>query len=527
MARIDLNLSSNDNNPDYEDMTSRIQTHVFDQRWRQNKYTIKMLAEEFGIKESAVRRKIKEGQQLFKRVVYQPNAHYFLKRTYYMESALYYTEFLDYTQEQVVDAIIAAVPELKAEPITKETLVQFGMEVIAFDMRQYNILMRHSNIRTVEQLLNRTQEQLINIPYLSDNDFEIIMECINDWCNENQIDLSTYPVSTKRIASHDRLRDAFPELVNAPVSTLHLHARHLKPLMKKGIHSIDNLLDEPIAELLKLPGYNIQTVNHIYQALDNHTSRFPIQSNGESNTNEPFTVLPLTTRAINGINRWDVKTIEELLNIPIERVKKSRNIGEVTYKQLVDTLHTWAERENVDISKYPLLHTPPEYSYTGSITDSVNALKPNTRAKKALDKWNVKTINDLLNVPASYVETTRNIGNKTRNHLLDHLHAWAKTQDIDISEYPFIIESSDCLHDSILSLGLNERAERCLWFNWIETTDQLLNTPQSKLLTFRNLGLITLDHILETVTKWGETHYIPVETYPLFTNSERTDTDVN
>ena len=368
MALIDLGLAPK--KPDYEAMRARIQADVFDVRWRTNRFTVRMLMEEFNLTEHNVKRILAEGPQLLKQVVYQPDADYFIKQVIQMDAAHYYAQFLDYSTDELIDAMRTAVPALPMAPITANNLLRFGIEVLALENKTYNLVMRHSHIRSVNELLHYSPKQLTSVRYLSPTETQKIQQRLTEWSQQHGIDVSEYPLFAPEVR----------------------HDEDSKP------------------------------------------------------TDTP--------------------------------------------------------------------------RYTGTTQDPVSVLEPNVRAHNALRKWGVQTIEDLLNIPYRRVETTRHVGVRTRNHLWDALHKWAKENDVVIDHYPFIGDFRKHLNDPIETLRLNDRAYIGLTGNGIETVDQLLNTSSTAILHLRGLGPATKRHIHMRVRQWGEHYYIPVHTYPLYTSQQ-------
>lgn len=129
-------------------------------------------------------------------------------------------------------------------------------------------------------------------------------------------------------------------------------------------------------------------------------------------TESPITEVPLSTKERNAIRLLGVSTVNEFLQIDLQKVFELRGFGATTYAKL---------KKSRDTLRTLLLPPAPEESGTADLRDynNIATLALTTRGLKALRRLKVNTVRDFLFLDLEVVGPLQNCGAITRQHLAE------------------------------------------------------------------------------------------------------------
>ena len=275
------------------------------------------------------------------------------------------------------DIISETMPLHKCFGFTK---LSYDVSIANLDLseRAYNCMNRAS-IRTVNELLDTTKEQLNHIQGFGIGTFNDIIKCLNDY-----LCLSRSTGSTLR--TRMQLKEYYGDQDLLKVG---FFEQELERLRSNGISSIDMLLDCSENQLLALPQMNASVVTGVIAKLRDYLScfkqpekitlrkRFNVPVDLES---EKISVIGYSNRAVNIFGRLGMQSFGEILNFTEEDLTNIDRMGASTVVGIVDVTRKYVENHNNDRSD-------AMHSFVNHFNKVQMAVNGNLKLKPFLDSF--------------------------------------------------------------------------------------------------------------------------------------------
>lgn len=152
----------------------------------------------------------------------------------------------------------------------------------------------------------------------------------------------------------------------------------------------------------------------------------------------PIESLKLSVRATNVLHRMNINEVEQLINTPIEFIKKQRSIGEKTIteiKNVVEQINAGnVKLENLEMFSFGNVNNMKRIFSKEQIDElsrhSVTELNLSNRALNVLMRIDCKTIDILAKMSEADIRHLKGLGSKTCDEILYGLTKWFESSEL-------------------------------------------------------------------------------------------------
>lgn len=239
--------------------------------------------------------------------------------------------------------------------MVEQSLLSASIASLNLNAHIKRTLVDQTPIRSINDLLHLSEQQLEQIGYLRREDITHIVNRLEKWCANNQIDLKQYPIVTKTNHPNPRLKSLFNHTSTEPIETLELSNWTIQELHRVGVFAINDLLNLTRSELAQLPKFGPVRINDIVVTLTEYFKKqHPTESLDPSDILNPVSELKLNLRSQRVTQQWRIHTIQDLLRLSPDEILVARHVGIYTYRHLQEQLIEWGNKNNVDLIHYPI-----------------------------------------------------------------------------------------------------------------------------------------------------------------------------
>lgn len=289
--------------------------------------------------------------------------------------------------------------------VQNPALLGEGIDTLGLNRRAYNILEQH-NVKTIGQLVMHSEEDLFSWPGFGKTSYRIISRKLNE----------------RGLSIIKRATCNAPLFRNDSVSYLGLSSRAIDALNSINIKTIGDLTDYNLPDLLKIRNLGQATYLEITGKL-HRRDVFPGDRYVKPPYEEEFSDMPvldfgLSVRARNALRKLEVKTVGDLTKLTEKDLLACKNFGESSLREIEGILDRMTlalrprEREVSQGKKY----VKPQYKKDFSNMPVLD-LELGVRARRALRKLNVSTVEDLTRFTAEDLLACRQFGNTSLNEI--------------------------------------------------------------------------------------------------------------
>lgn len=219
-------------------------------------------------------------------------------------------------------------------------------------------------------------------------------------------------------------------------------------------------------------------------------------------------VLNLSRRPYNCLRRAKIQLLSQLIGaFPLEE-QKIRNLGIQSINEIYEKLDLYIQNYfDKSMLQSEEVDTSEDAVYVNAYEYLIEATDLSVRAKKCLKKNGIMDIYQLLQTDTSTLMNLPNLGQKTFSEILEFKKYVCESDRYDIpqelkhqNDPTQTTEKTNSIisnNFSIDATDLSVRAKNCLRRNGIMNIYQLVNTDESTIMQFSNLGKKTLSDILE------------------------------
>jgi DNA-directed RNA polymerase subunit alpha len=135
----------------------------------------------------------------------------------------------------------------------------------------------------------------------------------------------------------------------------------------------------------------------------------------------PISDFELSVRSRNCLKKMNINTLGDLLNISEVELLSYKNFGETSLREIKDILESRGMHLGMTIEEKPsgeiLLHSTIEKQDTGTLNRTIDDLLLSVRAKRCMEKLNIRTLGELLCKTEAELLGCKNFGVTSLNEI--------------------------------------------------------------------------------------------------------------
>ena len=206
------------------------------------------------------------------------------------------------------------------------------------------------------------------------------------------------------------------------IKKLKLSTRSFNALDSFGIKTVEDLLAYTSGEIKNIKRLGNKSFNEVVNKINEMGLKFseekPVELSEEKRKllNKKINKLKISNRAINVLNSNGIKTVNDLISLTTVELQKTKKLGNVCYKEILDCIHS-LDLRFVNEKQLKLKEK------TNILDKPINTLNISNGLYYVLSsKLHIKTVRDLIKTPTSRIKNTRGIGPGTYEILLNIVH---------------------------------------------------------------------------------------------------------